>query len=359
MNSLIALRESSPSRWEENLSIMALAAHDCSGHGLGIDVAPQLLAQAYETSARITAAASRTFSLASGLLPPAKRQGARALYAFCRVSDDLVDHTGNLHQANHAGSRGNICVWRERILAPELPLDDPVALAWADTRARYNIPVCLIEQFFDGVSADLHRSRYQTFDELAEYAYGVASTVGLMVMHIIGYIGPEAIPFAVKLGVALQITNILRDVAEDWQVGRLYLPLEELHAYGLGEADIAKGRVDDRWTAFMRFQVERNRQLYAEAAPGIAMLHPDGRLAIQAAADLYAGILDDIERHGYDTFARRSHVGAWGKLRRIPGIWWRSWHDIPAIPVTVGRLTDPGRGRVSTHATAPSGTTTR
>jgi 15-cis-phytoene synthase len=359
VNSLISFRESSPSRWEANLSSKALAAHDCSGHGRGIDVEPQLLAQAYETSARITAAASRTFSLASGLLPPAKRQGARALYAFCRVSDDLVDHTGNLHQANHSGLRDTLCAWRERVLAPELPLDDPVALAWADTRARYNIPVCLIEQFFDGVSADLQQSCYRTFDELAEYAYGVASTVGLMVMHIIGYDGPEAIPSAVKLGVALQITNILRDVAEDWQVGRLYLPLEELHWYGLEEADIAMGRVDDRWTAFMKFQIERNRQLYAEAAPGIAMLHPDGRLAIQAAADLYAAILDDIERHGYDTFARRSHVGAWGKLRRMPGIWWRSWHGIPAMSVRPKIPTGLGQGRASTQATPPSGATTR
>jgi phytoene synthase len=159
---------------------------------------------------------------------------------------------------------------------------------------------------------------------LAEYCYGVASTVGLMTMHIIGFSGPEAIPYAVKLGVALQLTNMLRDVDEDWRAGRLYLPQEELAAFNLIEEDIATGNVDDRWREFMRFQIERNRSLYSEALPGIAMLDPDGRFAISASAELYRAILDDIELHDWDVFQRRSYVGTWGKLRRLPGIWWRS-----------------------------------
>jgi len=155
----------------------------------------------------------------------------------------------------------------------------------------------------------------------------VASTVGLMSMHILGFTGEEAIPYAVKLGVALQITNILRDVGEDWRAGRVYLPAEELAAYGLSEEDVAAGRVDDRWRKFMRFQIDRNRRLYAEAWPGVPMLSKDGRLAVTAAADFYRAILGDIEAHDYDVFHRRAHVSSWGKLRRLPGLWWRCRTD--------------------------------
>ena len=145
-----------------------------------------------------------------------------------------------------------------------------------------------------------------------------------MTMHIVGYSSKEAIPYAVKLGVALQLTNILRDVAEDWQKGRLYLPQEELAAFGLTEVDIQNGRVDERWRAFMRFQISRARQLYAEALPGIKMLGKSGRFAIGAAAELYQGILDDIEANNYDVFSRRAYVSDWNKLTRLPGIWWRT-----------------------------------
>jgi 15-cis-phytoene synthase len=317
---LMTTTDTGVSLWERRLLGRAYAAHDCLGTGTGLDVDPRELKVAYEASVEVTAKVSRTFYMASGLLPAAKRWFARSLYAFCRVSDDLVD-------CGEDAVRGDLAHWRQTTLAAWPPLNDPVAVAWADTRARVGIPTCLIEQFFDGVAADQRRVRYETFDELAEYAYGVASTVGLMVMHVIGFSGPEAIPYAVKLGVALQLTNILRDVAEDWQAGRLYLPQEELDRFGLSEADIAAGHIDDRWRAFMVFQIARNRRLYAEAAPGIPMLHSDGRMAIQAAADLYAAILDDIEAHDGDVFSRRAHIGTWGKLRRLPGIWWRSRRD--------------------------------
>jgi phytoene synthase len=143
-------------------------------------------------------------------------------------------------------------------------------------------------------------------------------------MHIVGFKGVEAIPYAIRLGVALQMTNILRDIGEDWQNGRVYLPQDELAAFNLSEADIANGRVSNRWREFMAFQIERNRQLYAESHDGIALLHRNGRFAIAAAADLYQAILSDIEAHDYDVFSRRAHIGAMGKLMRLPGIWRRS-----------------------------------
>jgi phytoene synthase len=199
-----------------------------------------------------------------------------------------------------------------------------VAVAWNDACARYQIPVAYAQQLIHGVAQDLHQTRYATFSDLADYAYGVASTVGLMSMHIIGFRSQEAVRYAVKLGVALQLTNILRDVAEDWGRGRLYLPQDELAAFGLTEDDIEKGVVTDRWRTFMKFQIDRTRQLYDEAWPGIALLEPEGRFAIAAAADLYRLILEDIEKHDYDVFSRRAYVSQWGKLRRLPALWWQT-----------------------------------
>ncbi len=277
-----------------------------------------LLEHAYRHCEDVTARHSRSFYLASSLLPQHKRQAVRALYAFCRVTDDIVDEgTTNTEEA--------LASWRrQNALATKPAEDNPVAVAWADTQLRYRIPHRYAEQLIDGVGRDLRQTRYNTFADLATYAYGVASTVGLMSMHIIGFTGLEAIPYAVKLGVALQITNVLRDVGEDLQVGRIYLPAEELEAYGLSEADLATGKVDDRWRAFMRFQIARNRQLYREAWPGIAMLDPDGRFSIAAAAQLYQAILKNIEANDYDVFNRRAYVSSWDKLRMLPGIWWQS-----------------------------------
>ena len=286
-------------------------------------VSAETLAQAYAACDAITQEHSRTFHLASGLLPRAKRRAARALYAFCRISDDLVDHAeGNAATSNVAAS---LEAWRRQVNGQEPPGDNPVVLAWCDTQVRYEIPVLYAEQLLDGVQQDLTQQRYTTFEDLSVYCYGVASTVGLMAMHIIGFEGPKAIPYAVRLGVALQLTNILRDVGEDWQAGRLYLPQQELADFDLTEADVAAGRVDERWQRFMRFQIERVRRLYAESLPGVCLLHGDGRFAIQAAAELYAAILEDIEAHAMDVFQRRAHIDAWGKLRRLPGIWYRSF----------------------------------
>ncbi len=273
------------------------------------------LRQAFAHCAAVTRAHSRSFHLATALLPAAKRQAMHALYAVCRISDDLVD-----------GREGEAAfrAWRAQVLSPDTAPNNPLLLAWADTRQRYAIPPRFVEQLLEGVARDLRPRPVLTFDDLAAYAYGVASTVGLMSMHIIGYAGPKAVPYAIKLGVALQLTHILRDVGEDLATGRLYLPLTELAQFGLAQRDLAAALVDDRWRAFMRFQIARNRQLYAEAWPGIRLLQSDGRLAVTAAANFYGAILDDIESHDYDVFHRRAHLGALAKLCRLPGLWWRS-----------------------------------
>lgn len=276
------------------------------------------LASAYAYCEEMTRIHSRTFYVASSLLPKEKRLAVRALYAFCRVTDDIIDEGQGAQRLDALEN------WRLLSLDPHPPAHEPVALAWADTRARFNIPQGYVEQLIEGVARDLTQSRYATFDDLAAYSYGVASTVGLMAMHIIGFQGDKAIPYAVRLGVALQLTNILRDVGTDWQMGRLYLPQDELGLYGLREDDLPLHTRDERWDAFMSFQIERTRELYTEALPGVGMLNAEGRFAIAAAAELYRAILDDIERNRYDVFNRRAYVGKVGKLRRLPGIWWRS-----------------------------------
>lgn len=304
--------------WEEPLLVLANNAGTVHhANSLFPTRDKELLHYAYAYCARITSMHSRSFYMASGFLPDEKRGAARALYTFCRTTDDIVDNPeGDVAERLQA--------WRRRALSWNPDSEDLVPLAWGDTCVRYAIPRKYAEQLIEGVARDLTQTRYESFADLAEYCYGVASTVGLMSMHIIGFHSPEAIPYAIRLGVALQMTNILRDVAEDWQRGRLYLPLDELHAFGLSEEDVARGLVTDRWREFMRYQIARTRQLYAEAYPGVAMLALEGRLAIAAAADFYAAILEDIEAHDYDVFSRRAYVSGWGKARRVPSLYWRT-----------------------------------
>jgi phytoene synthase len=307
-----------PPTWERTLLPLAYEAEHQNVTPTTIPVSDTvLLDRAYVYCDSLTSAHSRTFYTATGLLPPAKRRAMRALYAFCRLSDDIVD-------CPEANAEVSLAAWRRKALAPTPAPGDLVAVAWADTRFRYQIPQRYAEQLISGVGRDLYQRRYRTFEDVVRYAYGVASTVGLMSMHIIGFAGEQAIPYAIKLGVALQITNILRDIGEDWRSGRLYLPMDELAAYGLSEADLDMGQVDNRWRSFMRFQIERNRRLYAEANPGIALLNRDGRFAVAAASELYCAILGDIEAHDYDVFNRRAHVNAWGKVHRLPRICWRN-----------------------------------
>lgn len=298
----------------DELIASAVAALEQPADGSSVAASAEDFSRAAEACRLVTARNSRTFYTASALLPYEKRRAIRCLYAFCRTTDDIVDLPGH-------DPRQELREWEDRALAADSELADDVLLAWHVIRSRYDIPNLFARQLIRAVSGDISRSRYGTFGELAGYCYGVASTVGLMSMCIIGYAGVQAVPYAVKLGLALQLTNMLRDVGEDWRNGRLYIPTEDLERFGVTEEQIAEGTVDGRWRDLMRFEISRNRALYAEAWPGIAQLHPDGRFAIAAAARLYGAILEDIERHDYEVFRRRARVSGAGKLARLPGIW--------------------------------------
>jgi len=303
-------------RWENQLLALAGNAPHPSTHPFfSYWAGDAALQKAYKHAETVTAEHSKSFHFASGLLPEERRSAVRALYAFCRTVDDIVDESAD----DKCESR--LDYWREMVEHGSFHHNDLIAVAWADTLARYHIPRHYALQLIDGVTRDLFQVRYQTFDELATYCYGVASTVGLMSMYIVGFKTNDAVPYAIKLGVALQMTNILRDVGEDYRSGRLYLPREELASHGIREEDIAEGRITDNWRQFMKFQIERTRHLYKDSWEGVKMLEREGQLAIGAASVFYQGILDDIEKHDYDVFSHRASLNTLGKVSRIPSLW--------------------------------------
>jgi len=305
-------------QWEHQLIAMAgTAPQPASARPLfSYWAGDAALQKAYNMCSRITSEHSKSFHFATALLPEEKRSAVRALYAFCRTVDDIVDEPGAVdHQFS-------LDYWRTIVQTASAAHHDLVATAWADTLTRYYIPPHYALQLIDGVARDLAQTRYASFEDLSTYCYGVASTVGLMSMCIIGFKSNEAIPYAIKLGVALQLTNILRDVGEDFRNGRVYLPQDEMKGFGISERDLESAQVTPRWRDFMRFQIDRTRKLYAESGPGIKMLEREGQLATGAASGLYSAILDVIERKDYDVFSQRASLGAWGKLRRVPALWW-------------------------------------
>lgn len=303
--------------WENQLLALAGNFHHPSTRPLfSYWAGDASLGRAYLQAERITKAHSKSFHFASSLLPEEKRMAARALYAFCRTVDDIVDVSDPALDRDSA-----LHYWRRMVEHASFSDGDLVAAAWADTLTRYHIPRHYALQLIDGVARDLEQTRYQTFEDLATYCYGVASTVGLMSMYIVGFKTNDAVAYAIKLGVALQMTNILRDVGEDYRNGRLYLPREELAYFGIREEDIANGRVTENWRQFMKFQIERTRQLYAESWDGVKLLEREGQLAIGAASVIYQGILEEIEKNDYNVFTRRASINTIGKISRIPSLW--------------------------------------
>jgi phytoene synthase len=259
---------------------------------------------------------SRTFYFATGFLPPGKKRAVRSLYGFCRATDDLVDRRN--------ATVAEIEDWRTQVALPVERQTDPVLISWAATREEFGVDRRYERELIDGVRMDAAPRRFATWKELECYCYLVASTVGLLSMPIIGLARGAgwdlAAAFAVKLGVALQLTNILRDVGEDAAGGRIYLPAEDLKAFGLSEEDIRRGVCDARFAALMQFEIRRARTLYRAALPGIALLDRSARVAVGAAAMLYRDILGEIESLRYDVFSHRAHLPTWKKIARLPGI---------------------------------------
>jgi phytoene synthase len=264
----------------------------------------------YQQCGEIARRHSKSFFISSRFLPVAKRRAVWAVYAFCRTADDIADREGA------AGERlGAIDAWEAQLRAAYAGrANNPIFVAFADAAARYDVPLQAALDLLHGTRMDVTVERYGTYDDLRGYCYLVASTVGLLVTPILGVVDDAAVHDAAALGHAMQMTNILRDVGEDARMRRVYLPAEELSRFGYTEADLFAGVVDERFVALMHFQIERTRQLYRDAEPGIARLQPESRYAVRLALHLYRGILGAIEANRYDVFTRRAHVSLQAKL---------------------------------------------
>ena len=273
----------------------------------------------------ITAQHAKTFFFASHTLPAQKRLDAYAVYAFCRHVDDRID------LAPDAAARAAGIVELRGLLAaayagvgaftdqvyPWLP-------AFRETAARRAIPRACFEDLISGVELDQGRVRMATWEELDHYCYLVAGVVGIIMVHVLAEPAPELLGPARDLGTAMQLTNILRDIDEDWHRDRVYLPADELAKFGLTEDDIAQRRLTEPFRALMRFQIGRARAYYDQAETGIRLLPRDGsRRTVRLMSTIYGAILGEIERHDYDVFSARRRVALAQKVGLAAWHWWR------------------------------------
>ncbi len=264
------------------------------------------LEESYLHAEAVTRSYARTFYFASALLSETQRKHAYAIYAFCRTADSLVDDA--LKGEAPEEIRLHLTELRRFVRDPLSFLPDyPWAAAFRETVQSLSIPAPLFEELLNGVEMDLSKSRYATFEELYLYCYRVAGVVGQMMCYVYGLTDEESFRYAEKLGVAMQLTNILRDVKEDWQRGRLYIPQEELLSFGVSEPEVGAGQATPAYETLMRYQIARARSYYREAAPGIARIPSlPVRLTTLAMARLYEGILDKLEENPFQNLFSRA-----------------------------------------------------
>ena len=266
------------------------------------------VAEAYAEVERLTRARARNFAYGIMLLPKPKRRAIAAIYAFAREVDDIADDPGLPDGAK-----------RERLEALRARLEGEVAgeamlVALADARRRYPIPGEALHDLIDGGIQDTEQTRYATFEDLREYCRRVAGAVGVACVAVYGAGERQR---AETLGVALQLINIIRDVAEDWTLGRVYVPQDELAEFGVSEADIAAGRCSREWRALMAHQAKRARAHLAEGRTLLSRLDRRSAACVAAFANLYATTLDRIEERGYDVFDGPPQLSPLTKLRIV------------------------------------------
>jgi len=254
---------------------------------------------------------ARTFSFGSRFLSIDRRNAITSAYAYCRIADDIVDLAGEVGPSDISASLDR---WEAELFRPE----HPVAVAFAVARRRYGIPLGPVLDLLRGMRHDLHPRSYADWDELREYCYCVAGTIGLIAAPVFGCRDDRALKHAVDLGIAMQLTNILRDVAEDARLGRVYLPDGELAQFGIDPASLLSGRPSGDMPGLMQFQIERARGYYRSGRLGIPALCPSGQLTTIAISRLYCKILDRIEEQDCDPFHGRAHVSTRRKLRAMP-----------------------------------------
>ncbi len=267
------------------------------------------LEESYAYCRRVARSRAKNFYYSFLLLTRERRDAMCAVYAFNRACDDLSDEPG----ATRTALEG----WRHELRAA---LEgrygaNPLWPAFHDTAQRYSIPRAYFYEMIEGVASDLEPRRMANFAELYHYCYQVASVVGMTVIHIFGHKAPEAIPLAEKCGVAFQLTNILRDVREDAERGRVYLPAEDLVRFGVDAAVFQNAHRTDAFIELMRFEAARARGYYEESAPLVGMVDHGSRAALDALITIYRRLLDRIEARNYDVLSQRVSLSSFEKCR--------------------------------------------
>ena len=283
---------------------------------------------AYEICREETAKWAKTFYLGTMLLPPIKRKSIWAIYVWCRRTDELMD-SPDAQKLSVNELSDQLDQWEDKtksMFAGEIK--NELDAVMHDTLEKFPQSIQPYLDMIEGQRMDLNKKRYETFEELELYCYRVAGTVGLMTQIVMGidpaYTSapwsskPDTSQAAIALGIANQLTNILRDVGEDRGRGRIYLPQEDLHRFNYSEKDLLAGTLNDNWKELMAFQLNRAREWFSISEDGIRWLSPDARWPVWTSLRLYRGILDSIERLDYDVFNNRAYVSSFAKILDLP-----------------------------------------
>jgi phytoene synthase len=273
------------------------------------------LAKSYAECKRLNAQHGKTYYLATLLLPPAKRPFVHALYGFARYADEIVDDLAStLSDAQKAEALEK---WGSSVIADikSGKSHDHIGAALVDTVKRFDIPISYFEAFLKSMQMDLTITQYQSYEDLMEYVYGSAAVIGLQMLPILGTLSDEAYVAAEKLGVAFQLANFIRDVGEDLDRGRVYLPLQELARHGVTRQMLEARSLTPEIKSALKEQIARVRQLQAEASSGIKLLSPESRACIEAASELYCGIVDEVEKIDYEIFKKRAKTSTWRRVK--------------------------------------------
>lgn len=275
--------------------------------------APELRAS-YSECKRLNSLHGKTYYLATLLLPPGKRPYVHALYGFARYADEIVDDLASTLTSKEKELA--LSTWSAQILKDLAngESNDHVGAALVDTVQRFNIPIEHFEAFLRSMAMDISVTRYERYEDLLEYVYGSAAVIGLEMVPILGPLSDDAYPAAEKLGIAFQLANFIRDVGEDLDRGRIYLPLDELKSFNVDEEMLKEQVITQEIKEALKFNIARVRQLQREAAPGIKLLAPESRACIEAASELYCGIVDEVEKIDYQIFTKRAKTSTARRL---------------------------------------------
>lgn len=291
--------------------------------GVISEVQEHKLRASYSICRAITREHAKTFYMATRFLPYQKQRSIFAIYGLCRYLDDLVDEGEDLIRQEKLSSAellDKLDMFKVKLISTfqGLESDSPVLYAFSDVLGRHKIPIELPLTLLEGVRSDLVKNRYENFEELYDYSYKVASVVGLMTSEVFGYDNEEALTYAVDLGIAMQLTNILRDIGEDVDRNRIYLPREDLLHFDVSEEEILNRVMSDRFLSLIQFQIDRAREYYNRADYGIQMLNKDSRLPVLLARENYSRILNKIEESGYNVFHERAYLTSREKFSILP-----------------------------------------